>query len=324
MSMHPEVGCVHLGLSWAAVRSGALDEAAVHAAFRSESRWRHPDSRARQSRSHEDFCVLVEARDSVLAAVGEARDSVPAAAARPCPNPNGRDSAIWLKLSGHLRGDVFRKTRDHILSDAMTHPMYARLARLLDVDGFREHVRSCLAEYYDRKANAVRVIRVSASVDGMLRGDVFVHAPLDGGGKLFVPLWHDSVWFEDEGLVFVIDPAPCAVEAHIRDAADRDCVMSIEYRTRPRACKTSAREFVDVEFVLGVSRSRWHQRRPAAESITLHAGGDEFCVLITDTEACPYPSRDRYPNRGIYARDDCDLFSTEQRSDVEVRVMLLD
>lgn len=301
--MHPEVGCAHLGLSWAAVQSGALDEAAVHAAFRSESRWRHPDSRARRSRSPEDFCALVEARDCVLAALEEAE-----------ARPKGGDCAIWLNL---IRADVFRKTRDHILSDVTTHPTYARLAQLIDIDGFREHIRSCLGEYYDRKANSVRVVHVVASIDGILRGDVFVHEPLDGGKKLFVPLWHDSVWYEDEGVVFVIDPAPCAVEAHARDAADIDCIQTIEYHLRRRAGKaeTETREFVDVEFVIGVSRSRRLQR----PYITLHVGGHDFRVPISDTEHFA-----RYPSRGVYVRDDCDIFSTEERSDLEFRIVLLE
>lgn len=315
--MHPKVGCAHLGLSWAAVRSGAIDKARVHAAFRSESRWCHPDSHSRRSRSAEDFCVLVEARECVLTALSEVAS-----------RQSGEKSAVWLQLSGQIREDMLRRTRDHILSDAMTHPMYVRLATLVDETGFREHVRSCLAEYYDRKADAVRVVHVNASVDGILRGDVFVHEPLNRGTKLFVPLWHDSVWFEEEGLVFVIDLMPCAVEAHIHDAADRDCVKTIECRTRQRACSKEKREFVDLEIVIGVSRSGW-MRRSAADTIELHVGGEVFRVSIPELDTEPGTGQiptgpSYYPGRGIYARDDSDIFSTEQRSDVEVRIVALE
>lgn len=153
-----------------------FSEVDVNAAFRRKAHSLHPD-RNRTEDSHAAFCELSDARDRVI-------DGIQAGTSRsPSVLLQMIEALRWLNVSG----------------GALT--LIEMLPRALDAAGLVEAHALARDIVCSKIVRQIRTVRLTATLRNLLDGDVYVWR---GDRTVFVPLWHDTLYFDDKRLMFVV------------------------------------------------------------------------------------------------------------------------
>jgi len=186
--------------------SNPPSEVDVHAAFRRRAHSLHPD-RNRSASSHAAFCELSDAKDRVLAGLPGAKDRAPVGRA----GAKDRGSVLMQMIEAIRWVDL--PCGALALMEALPRALSAA-----GCDGAcalaREVVSSKIARH-------IRTVRLTATLRNLLAADVYVWR---GGRTLFIPLWHEALYFEDERVLFVVTRA---LPANVTVDASGDIVATV-------------------------------------------------------------------------------------------------
>lgn len=278
----------------------------VHSAFRRVARRCHPDAfRARGSGSMSplsdaEFKNLVCARDILLLDISAGK--------RPQTRVGASSMGafdVWLLFSRVGVPGLVGYVERLIMSDRAYHGIFVRMAAILGDEAFTRRVYSLVSSYYSER---VHVVHLTASLRDMLDGLVRMWCDAVRGTKLFIPLWHSSLLYEDYETYFVIGSdmlivgdSLCDYVVVSDDLKERVIVRSISYVIFPESNDLSLH--VELE---GCSRSDGFYLRLVE--------GKEVWV---DIDACIRVPQE-YLGCGLYRVNDDDVFDVSERADVRV------
>ena len=192
-----------------------IDEGYVRRAFRRASRKYHPDSRGYES-GRVTFIELVYSRDRLLMALTD-RSGLEEMA--------GGDAGVyswWRERLMYTTGEAFRRLMDvHMMSDRGTHRYYMRLGRIF---GMEEEVRQIIGRYYER---TMRVYKISCGIDSYFEGELYVWSDVDGGVVLYVPLWQQESYFEEENILFTLRLREISEEDWVHYLYGDECIYNL-------------------------------------------------------------------------------------------------
>ena len=184
-----------IGLLGLASDADDVSPGAIRSAFRRAARRCHPDAvRARGGGGPSvDFKDLVCARDILLLDADACAEGVRRRARGRSVDADVLD--VWSLYSRVGIASFFGYVERLMMGDRAYHGVFVRMASILGDGDFTRRVYSLVNRYYSER---LRVVRLSASLREMLDGLVRVWC--DGATKLFVPLWHSSLLYEDNDV----------------------------------------------------------------------------------------------------------------------------
>ena len=279
--------------------AGELSPGAIRSAFRRAARRCHPDAvRVRGGGvSSFDFKELVCARDILLLEAD--------ACAR------GRSAAafgVWSLYSRVGLARLFGYVERLMMGDRAYHGVFVRMASILGDGEFTRRVYSLVNRYYSER---LRVVRLSATLREMLDGLVRVWC--DGAAKLFVPLWHTSLLYEDNDVYFVVQSDALITGDGLCDyivGVEGVVVRSVSYAISPETNDLS----LHIELGTDISACAVGAVGAGVGFYLRLAEGREVWVDMCARADVLH----EYAGCGLYRVNEEDVFDVSERADVRV------
>lgn len=315
-----------LGITTNAFHSGITHQD-VHSAFRRTSRQYHPDyiqrphvmqcptkvpmepnTQINTCNINHNFNDLVYARDIVLYAINVRLEKQ-----IPKDHPtfkNTMDMNIWHVYSQLGMKGLLMSVEKLMTKDRAYHGIFVRMAHIIGNPNFTLNVYSLVNKYY---SNNLKMISLSTSLREMLDGLVRIWFSQDKGINIFVPLWHSLLLYEEHHIYFTISSNLNIPQNEIcqyiqANKYEISIIKNINYTICPDSNNLQINVVVSKFNHLDPNLSSFHLKLANSKCVRVPLKSNGGCY--------------EYPNSGLYAINDDDIFDISKQANVQVIVTI--